>query len=358
MHTPRRPAPAAARVYPPRVVLAVILVAQLMVVFDATIVNVALPSIQRDLQFSAAGLSWVLTAYTLAFGGLLLLGARSGDLLGRRRVFLAGIALFTVASLAGGFAPTAGTLLAARAVQGIGAAFAAPASLALMTTMFPEGRERLRALALFTAVSVSGGALGLVLGGVLTQSAGWRWVMFVNVPIGLAVLAAGARVLVETPRRRGQFDLPGALGSTLGTGALVYGFISAATDGWTGLRTVAAFVAGVLLLALFVAVELRAEQPITPLRLFADLSRTTANVARGLLFAGMFGMFFFLTQFLQDVLGYSSLKTGFAFLPMPTTVFVVSQLTGRRLSDLRARQGDHAGRDRAQRYGLPAGQWA
>jgi EmrB/QacA subfamily drug resistance transporter len=311
--------------------LAVILTSQLMVVLDATIVNVALPQMQRALSFSPTGLSWVLNAYTLTFGGLLLLGARAGDLLGRRRTFVAGIVVFSLASLLGGFAPSSGWLLASRALQGIGAALAAPSSLALLTTMFVGPRERTRALAMFTAVSVSGGALGLILGGTLTQFASWRWVMFVNVPIGVAVLLVGRLVLPETGRRSGTFDLPGAVFSTLGMTGLVYGFVRAATAGWTDLFTLGSFAGGALLLAAFVAVEKRTEQPITPLSLFADRSRTIANLARGLLFAGLFGMFFFLTQFLQDVLGYSSLATGFAFLPMPVTVFTVSQITSRVL---------------------------
>jgi EmrB/QacA subfamily drug resistance transporter len=313
------------------IVLGVILTSQLMVVLDATIVNVALPQMQQALGFSGPGLSWVLNAYTLTFGGLLLLGARAGDLLGRRRTFIAGIAVFILASLLGGFAPTAGWLLGARALQGVGGALAAPSSLALLTTMFTEPRERIRALGLFTAVSVGGGALGLIMGGMLTEWASWRWVMFVNVPIGLAVILVGRAVLPETPRSRGTFDLPGAVFSTLGMGALVYGFVRAAAAGWGDAFTLSSFVAGVVLLTAFVLTELRAEQPITPLRLFNDRSRTLANVSRGLLFAGMFGLFFFLTQFLQDVLGYSSLKTGFAFLPLPVTVFIVSQLTSRVL---------------------------
>ena len=314
-----------------RLVLFVILTCQLMVVLDATIVNVALPQMQAALHFSATGLSWVLNAYTLTFGGLLLLGARAGDLLGRRRTFVAGIGVFTVASLLGGFAPTGGLLLAARALQGVGAALAAPSSLALLTTMFAEPRERLRAIGLFTAVSVGGGALGLIMGGMLTEWASWRWVMFVNVPIGAAVIAVGRAVLPETARHRGTFDLPGALLSTLGMSSLVYGFVRAASDGWSDAGTVGSFATGVVLLTGFVLVELRAAEPITPLRLLADRSRTSANIARGLLFAGMFGLFFFLTQFLQDVLGYSALKTGFAFLPLPLTVFVLSQLTSRVL---------------------------
>ena len=325
------PAPRNRREFSQGLVLAVILSSQLMVVLDATIVNVALPAMQTSLGFSEAGLSWVLNAYTLTFGGLLLLGARAGDLLGRRRTFVAGVVLFSVASLLGGFATSPGLLLAARALQGVGGALAAPSSLALMTTMFTDGAARMRALALFTAVSVSGGALGLMLGGMLTEWTTWRWVMFVNVPLGVAVALAGRAVLPETGGRHGRFDLPGAVTSTAGMTLVVYGFIHAATDGWATAGTVASFAAGLALMAVFVAVELRAEEPITPLRLLADPSRTGANVARGLLFAGMFGMFFFLTQFLQEVLDYSALRTGFAFLPMPTTVFVVSQLTSRKL---------------------------
>jgi len=313
------------------VVLAVILSCQLMVVLDSTIVNVALPDMRTALHFSDAQLSWVLNAYTLTFGGLLLLGARAGDLLGRRKTFLVGIAIFTLASLVGGFATTGWFLLAARALQGVGGALAAPSALALLATMFPEGRERFRAIALFTVVSIGGGAIGLIAGGMLTEWTSWRWVLFVNVPIGMAVYAVGRAVLPETTRHSGRFDLAGAFTSTFGMGALVFGLVRAATDGWSDSITLVSFVAGVLLLAAFLAVELRAEEPITPLRLLANASRSGANVARGLLFAGMFGMFFFLTQFLQDVLGYSPLQTGFAFLPIPLTVLTTSQLASRVL---------------------------
>ena len=332
--SPAEPTRRTPRVQPASLVLAVILTSQLMVVLDATIVNVALPKIQGALNFSRVDLSWVLNAYTLTFGGLLLLGARAGDLLGRRRTFLVGIGVFTLASLVGGFATQGWVLLVARSLQGIGAALAAPSSLALLTTMFPEGRERLRAIGLFTAVSIGGGALGLIAGGVLTEWASWRWVMFVNVPIGAVVYALGRRVLPETTRKRGQFDLAGALTSTLGMGALVFGFVEAASRGWGNPRTIGSFVVGVALLTAFVQVERTAAEPITPLRLLTDASRSSANAARGLMFAGMFGMFFFLTQFLQDVLHYSPLQTGFAFLPMPLTVFAISQLTTRRLSHL------------------------
>jgi len=302
-----------------------------MVVLDATIVNIALPDIKSALDFSPAGLSWVINAYTLTFGGLLLLGARAGDILGRRRTFLAGIGLFTLASLLGGFAQSSGQLLAARAVQGIGGALASPSALALLMTMFPQGRERTRAVGLYTAVSIGGSAVGLIAGGMLTQWVSWRWVLFVNVPIGLAVFALSRLVLPETPRRTGRFDLTGALTSTIGMASLVYGFVHAATAGWGDAATLVSFVVGVVLLVAFVLTELRAPSPITPLRLFADRNRSTSYVARLLLVAGMMGMFFFLTQFLQEVLGYSALKTGFAFLPLTAVLFVASMLSARVL---------------------------
>jgi EmrB/QacA subfamily drug resistance transporter len=315
----------------PSIVLAVILTAQLMVVLDATIVNVALPHIQRSLHFSNSALSWVLNAYVLTFGGLLLLGARSGDLLGRRRTFLAGITLFSLSSLAGGFATSGAVLLAARALQGVGGAIAAPAALALLTTFFPEGAARVRAIGLFTTVSAAGGALGLVAGGLLTEWASWRWVMFVNVPIGIAVILAGRAVLIETPRRHGRFDVAGAITSTAGMTAVVFGLVEAGSKGWAAPITFGSLLAGVTLLGAFVQIENRAPEPILPLRILADRTRASANVARGLGYAGMYGMLFFLTQFLQDIQGHSSLITGIGFLPAPTSVFLGSQVTSRVL---------------------------
>ena len=333
-HQPAHRRPSRGR---PGVVLAVILVAQLMVMLDMSIVNVALPQMRGALGFSTSGLSWVLNAYSLAFGGLLLLGARAGDLLGRRRSFLVGVAVFSLASLAGGLATSSGVLLAARAVQGAGGALIAPATLALLSSMFPEGRERTRSLGLYTAVSVGGASVGLVAGGILTEWASWRWVMFVNVPIGLALVLAAAIFLDETPRQRGRFDLAGAASSTIGMTALVYGFVTAAAHGWEAPETLAAFVVGVLLMALFVTVEAFAEAPITPLVLFADPRRSGAYVARMLLVAAMTGMFFFLTQFMQGVLGYSPLATGFGFLPITLSLFLSSQASARVLVE---RYGD------------------
>ncbi|MDX6468487.1 MAG: hypothetical protein QOF75_290, partial [Gaiellaceae bacterium] len=296
----------------PAVVLALVLTCQLMLVLDISVVITALPKIQSTLGFSSASLSWVQNAYTLAFGGLLLLGARAGDILGRRRVFMVGIALFTAASLAGGLAQSELWLLAARTAQGIGAAIAAPATLALLTLTFREGRERTRALSFYSAISGGGGSVGLVVGGMLTTWASWRWGLLINVPIGIALVALAPRYLPETERRTGHFDFAGALSSTLGMTALVYGFVRAAADGWSDQGTIGSFAAATLLLAAFVVVERRAEQPITPLRLFASRERSGAYAARILVIGGIFGMFFFVTQFFQDVEHYSALQAGLA----------------------------------------------
>jgi EmrB/QacA subfamily drug resistance transporter len=313
----------------PGVALAIMLGAQLMIILDATVVNIALPHIQDGLHFSATSLSWVMNGYTLTFGGLLLLGGRAGDILGRRRMFLIGIVMFTLASLAGGLAPNAAVLLAARAIQGVGGALASPAVLALVVSGFAEGRERIRALAIYSAVVTAGGSLGLVLGGLITQWASWRWVLFINVPIGIVVTVLTPRFVAETPRLPGRFDVPGAVTSTAGVAALVYAFIRAASSGWGDHLAIAAFAVAAVLLATFVVNETRAAQPITPLRLFADRVRSGSFVARLLLVAGMFGMFFFLTQFVQEVLGFGPLKAGLAFLPMTVLLFAVSRLAPR-----------------------------
>jgi len=315
--------------------LAIVLGAQLMIILDLTVVNIALPSIAHGLGFSAAGLSWVLNAYTLTFGGLLLLGGRAGDILGRRRVFVAGIVLFTAASLAGGLAQSAGLLLAARAAQGVGGAIASPAVLAMITASFADGRDRARALGIYTAVVMGGGSLGLVLGGVITEWVSWRWVLFINVPIGVLVAIAAPMFLPETPRQPGHFDIAGALASTAGMVSLVYAIIRAAADGWSDPVTLAAFAAAVILLAGFVWHESRARQPITPLRLFADRRRAGSYLTRLLIVAGMFGMFFFLTQFVQEILGFSPLRAGISFLPMTAALFGVSRLAPRLVSRYR-----------------------
>jgi EmrB/QacA subfamily drug resistance transporter len=329
-----RPPGVARRGHHPAVALAVIAASQLMVVLDVTIVNIALPQIQQALGFVTTDLSWVLNAYTLTFGGLLLLGGRAGDLLGRRRVFIAGILLFTLASLLGGLATSAGWLLAARALQGVGGAIAAPTALALITTNFAEGPERHRAFGVFAAVAGAGGALGLLAGGMLTSWLSWRWVLFVNVPIGLLLAALAPRYLSESARQPGRFDLAGALTSTAGMAALVYGFISAAQDGWSNLTTLGSFTAAAVLLATFLSIETRTRQPITPLHLFADRDRAGSYAIMLALAAALVGQFFFLTLFVQDILGYSPLRAGLAFLPITAAIVTASQLAARSLPRL------------------------
>ena len=317
----------------PAMVLAIILGCYLMVVLDASVVITALPDIRTDLGFSPASLSWVQNIYALAFGGLLLLGARMGDLLGRRQVFIGGIALFTVASMLGGLAQSETWLLAARALQGVGAAIAAPSTLALLTISFPEGSERTRAIALYSAVASAGASIGLVLGGMLTSWISWRWSLFINVPIGAVLITLAPAYLPETERHTGEFDIAGAATSTLGMSALVYGLVRAAETSWGNAVALGSFAAAALMLAAFVAIEKRARQPITPLRLFASRERVGAYAARLLMVGAMFGMFFYLTQFLQGAEGFSALKAGLAFLPVTLTIFamvkVVPRLLGR-----------------------------
>lgn len=310
-------------------VLGIILAAYLMIVLDTSVVITALPKIHEDLHFSSTSLSWVQNAYTLTFGGLLLLGARAGDILGRRRMFVIGIVLFTVASLFGGLAESSTWLVAARAAQGVGAAIAAPSTLTLLTTSFREGHERTRAIALYSAVVGAGGSVGLVLGGMVTTWFSWRLGLFINVPIGAALVLLAPRHLPETERHTGRFDITGAVTSVTGMTALVYSFVRAASDGWTNPGTVGSFIASAVLLTTFILNELRAEQPITPLRLFASRERSGAYLARILVVSGMFGSFFFMTQFLQGVLDYSALGAGVAFLPMSLVMFGVGRTVPR-----------------------------
>ncbi len=312
------------------ITLAVVLCAQLMIVLDMTVVNIALPSMASGLHLSATSLSWVLNAYALTFGGLLLLGGRAGDILGRRQAFMAGLAIFTIASPGWhGLATSSALLLAARAVQGAGGAIASPAVLAAIVGSFPEGRERVRALSIFTAVTMGGSSLGLVLGGLITQWASWRWVFFINVPIGIAVVALAPRLLANSQRQRGHFDAAGAITSTAGMSALVYAFISVASHGWGSTIALSSFAAAAILLAAFVLIETRTSHPITPLWLLHDRSRVASYIARLLLVAGMFGSFFFLTQFVQEVLGFSPVKAGLSFVPMTGALFATSRLAPR-----------------------------
>ena len=322
--------------------LAVIATAQLMVVLDATIVNVALPHIQHALGFSGSNLEWVVNAYALAFGGLLLLGGRTGDLLGRRRVFIAGILLFSVASLVGGFATSQFWLLTARVVQGIGGAFAAPTALSLVAVTFPEGRPRNRAMGVYAGMSVAGGAVGLILGGLLVNFASWRWVLFVNVPIGLLVAFAAPRVLGESERQRGRFDLPGAITATGGLTLLVYGLSSAATSPngvshWGDTKVIVSLVASAVLLVTFAIIELRSKHALLPIRVLQNRNRAGAYLIMLCVGTAIFGMFFFLTIFVQTVWGYSPLKSGVAYLPMVSMIMVGSVLASQLVARIGAR---------------------
>ncbi|MFJ3926702.1 MFS transporter [Streptomyces sp. NPDC090022] len=318
---------------PPRRGLALFVIAscQLMVVLDVTIVNIALPHIQTALGFSTESLSWVVNAYTLTFGGLLLLGGRAGDILGRRRVFVFGVLLFGLASLLGGLAQNSGQLMAARALQGAGGAIASPTGLALISTNFREGPDRNRAFGVFAAVSAGGGAIGLLAGGILVEWLDWRWVLFVNVPIAALIALATPRVITESARHPGHFDLAGALTCTLGMVTLVYGFIRAAQDGWRDPVTLASFGAAVVLLAAFALVERRSRQPITPLHLIADRNRAGTYGIMLFFACSIFGMFFFLTLFVQNVLGFSPFRAGVAFLPVSVVVAVTANFTSRML---------------------------
>lgn len=324
------------------VALLVIAAAQLMVVLDAAIVNVALPHIQRALGFTGDGLEWVVTSYAVTFGGLLLLGGRSGDLLGRRKVFVSGLLLFSAASLLGGFAMSQTWLLTARAVQGVGGAMIAPTALALIATTFPEGPPRNRAMGVYAAMSGGGAAVGLVAGGLLTTYLSWRWVMFVNVPIGIAVALTAPRVLGESSRQRGRFDLPGAVAGTGGVAALVYGLSNAGAgptgaSHWSDPKVVAALAAAAALLASFVAIEWRSRHPLLPLRVLANRNRSGAYLIMLCVATAMFGIFFFLTIFVQEVLGYSALRSGLAFLPFAATLVAMSAIVSRLVSRTGAR---------------------
>ena len=305
-------------------VLAIIVVSYLMIVLDISITITGLPRIDEDFRLSATGLSWVQSAYTLAFGGLLLLGARAGDILGRRRMFVTGLAVFTFASLAVSLAWSPAALIAARALQGVGAAILAPSTLALLTASFAEGPERTRAVAYYGAVAGAGASVGLVLGGLLADLTSWRVGFFINIPIGIAMILAARRFVVETERRPGRLDMAGALSSTIGMTALVFGVVHSADAGWADPVTVAALACAAVLLPLFVVNEWRAAQPIMPLRLFASSERAGAYSARILYLGAMLGFFFFITQFLQGVLGFSPLQAGLAFLPMTLANFPVA----------------------------------
>ena len=325
----RRPTPAS-------IALVVIVACQLMFVLDATVVNIALVPIQNTLHFSKANLAWVIDAYSLAFGGLLLLGGRAGDVYGRRRLLMFGLGLFTTASLVGGLATSASMLLIARALQGIGAAMAAPSTLSLISTIYEEGPARNKALGVFTAVSAGGGSLGLILGGALTSWVSWRWVLMINVPIGLAVIALAPRYIPEPPRNGGRLDIRGAVLVTGGLGTLIYGFIRLAEQNSRG-GTIASFAVGAVLLASFVRVEKKVDQPLFPLRLLENPSRAGSYVVMLLVPAVMYGVFFFVSQYFEGTLHFSAIRAGFGFLPLTAMIFTLSRITPRLVSRIGAR---------------------
>jgi EmrB/QacA subfamily drug resistance transporter len=303
--------------------LALLAMAQFVVVLDASIVNVALPSIGRDLNFPQDDLSWVVNSYTLFFGGFLLLGGRLADLLGRRRMFIYGMWLFALASLVGGLAQSDIWLIVARAVQGLGAALISPAALAIVTTTFREGAERNKALGVWGAVAGSGGAAGVLLGGILTESLGWEWVLFVNTPIGIAAALIAPRLLGESlDRSRGSFDIAGAVSVTAGLALLVYTLVDANDAGWGSTQTIALGAVSVALLALFVAIELRTRHPLVPFSIFKGRTLRGANVVGLLLGMSLFSMFFFISLYMQQVLGYEPLKAGLAYLPLAGTIIL------------------------------------
>ncbi|WP_345433739.1 MFS transporter [Actinoallomurus vinaceus] len=310
--------------------LLVIAAAQLMLVLDGTIVTVALPSIQKSLHLAAADLNWVLTAYALAFGGLLLVGGRAGDLLGRRRVFRIGLVVFTLASLAGGFATTGSVLIAARVVQGLGAAIAAPTALSLLATTFPAGPERNKALGVYGAMGGLGSVVGLLLGGALTEYLSWRWILFVNVPIAVAVLA-GTTVLLEGDRDRGRVDLPGAITATGGLASLVYAINRANQHGWSDGVSLGFFGVAAALLVAFILIQRHASAPVMPPAILADRGRAGANLVNFLMGGGMLATFYFLTLYMQVVKGYKPMQTGLAYLPFAVGIGIAAGAIGPQL---------------------------
>src|SRR5213080_3893776 len=312
----------------PWVVLVIICLAQFMVVLDATIVNVALPHIQTSLGFSEASLQWVINAYTLVFAGFLLLGGRAGDLLGRKRLFLVGLVIFTAASLLDGVSTTSGMLTGFRALQGLGAALISPAALSIISTTFDEGKERARALAVWAAIAIGGSAVGLVLGGALTQAFSWRWIFFVNIPVGIFAFFAALRIVPESKDEHAHqgYDLAGAVTVTGGLMLLVYGLVNSAQHGWGSTVSIVSFVVAAALLVGFVLIEQRSAEPLVRLSIFRVRSLTTANLAMFLAFSGMFAMFFFNTQYIQRALGFGPLKAGVAFLPFTAGIMISAGL--------------------------------
>src|SRR5665213_1775728 len=309
--------------------LAVICGAQLMIVLDATVVNVAIPTIHHALHFSATNLEWLITAYSLTFGGLLLFGGRTGDLYGKRKMFMIGITIFAASSLLGGFATNSIWLIISRGMQGIGGAIAAPTALSLIATNFPEGKERNRAMGVYAAMSGAGGAVGLLLGGILTSYVSWRWIFFVNVPIAALVLFLAPRALNESKSTSGHLDIPGAITATGGMLALVYGLSNVSSHSWTSTSTLLSLAVSILLLTAFGFVERRSKEPLMPLSIFKNRNRSASYAMMLVIGIAMFSMFYFLTQYLQNVLGWSPIRTGVGFLPMTAGIITAAGLSSR-----------------------------
>jgi len=314
-----------------------ILAAQLMLSMDLLIVLVALPQIQTDLGFNPVALTWVLNAFALAFGGLLLLGGRLGDMIGQVRAFRLGLVIFVLASLLGGLAPTPEVLILARVLQGVGAALAGPSVLALVIAVSRDEAEQARGMSLFIVVSSLGASAGLILGGVLTEFLSWRWALLINVPIGILVVMAIGRLVAETHPKAARLDIVGAVTATLGSVALVYGFISAAENGWTAIGTAVAFGAAALLLTMFVQVERRHREPLLDLHLLQDRSRVGGLIVMALIVGMHFALLFLLVQYLQKVLGYAPLVAGLAYLPLTATVMIISPFVPRLIDRFGAR---------------------
>jgi EmrB/QacA subfamily drug resistance transporter len=316
-------------------VLVIVCLAQFMVVLDATVVNIALPSIQHGLDFSDADLQWVVNAYTLVFGGFLLLGGRAADLLGRKRLFLAGVVLFTAASLLNGLAQSSSMLIAGRALQGLGGALVSPAALSILMTSFPGTQERTKALGVWSAIVAGGAAAGLLLGGVLTDLLSWEWVFFVNVPVGILAVVAALRFVPESRDEKTHrgFDLAGAVTVTGGLIVLVYAIVKAQSFGWGSTRTVAMLAAAGVLLVAFVAIERRSAAPLIRLNIFRTRTLTAANASMMLVASGMMSMFFFASLYVQELMGYSPLRAGLAFLPVTSGIMIgagIAQVAIRR----------------------------
>jgi EmrB/QacA subfamily drug resistance transporter len=324
----------------PWIVLVLVCLAQFMVILDATIVNVALPSIQTDLEISEANLQWIVNAYTLLFGGFLLLGGRAGDLIGRKRVFLAGVVLFTAASLVCGLAQNETWLILARGVQGLGAALVSPAALSIVTTTFREGAERTKAMGVWAAIAVGGGAVGLLLGGILTETLSWPWIFFVNVPVGIAAFVLSLRLVPESkdPAAHKSFDLAGAVAVTGGLIALVYGIVRSSQVGWGSVEVIGCMVLAAVLLVGFLVIESRSAEPLVRLSIFSVRTVRGANAAMFVVACGLFAMFFFNTLYLQRVLGFDALEAGLAFLPFTLGIIIGAGLSQQLIPRLGARE--------------------